>query len=284
MELFSPAKINLFLEVLGKRPDGYHELRSLLCPLGLYDTVRIRIGGAGIRVRCSKKGIPEDHTNLAWRAADAFCRALARRGIAPPGGVEIELQKQIPAGGGLGGGSGNAAAVLDGLNRLTGGPLGFSDLTETARALGADVPFFLLGKPALAEGIGDRLTPVEGLTPHPVLIVDPGFAVSTVSVYADLNLALTKCAKRHKNFAFGERVGHVAGLLCNDLETVVLTRHPVIGSIKTTLMENGALGSLMAGSGACVFGLYAGVAEARRAFEQISRSGKWQLYLADMLV
>ena len=284
MEIFSPAKINLFLDIIGKRPDGYHELRSLICPVGLYDTIRIRIGGDRIRLRCKANNVPEDHTNLAWKAAEAFCRALERRNISAPAGLEIEVIKQIPAGGGLGGGSGNAAAVLAGLNRLADEPLTSPDLMTLAGTLGADVPFFLLGKPALAEGIGERLTPVEGLTPHPVLIVDPGFSLSTVSVYADLNLALTKCAKRHKNFAFRERVRKAADLLCNDLETAVLPRHPVIGSIKSTLMENGALGSLMAGSGACVFGLFADLTEARRALERISSARKWKLHLVDMIV
>ena len=284
MEIASPAKINLFLEVVAKRPDGYHDLRTLMCPVGLYDTVRIRIGGSRIRLRCTAEGIPQGPTNLAWRAAALFCRELSGKGIACPSGLDIELEKKIPAGGGLGGGSGNAAAVLYGLNRLFENPFDSTGLSEIAARIGADVPFFLLGRPALAEGIGERLTPVEKFPPYPVLIVDPGFSISTADVYANLNLALTKCAKRHKKFPFRDRIRNLGRHLCNDLETAVLPHYPAIGTIKNELMENGALGSLMSGSGACVFGLFSGLTEARSAFERISSARKWQLYLVDMIV
>ncbi len=284
MEITSPAKINLVLEILGKRADGYHELRTLMCPVSLHDTVRIRIDKEGIFVRCKAPGVPEDASNLAWRAAAAFCRALETRGKASLPGARIVLEKRIPVGGGLGGGSSNAASVLMGLNRLAGGPLTVSELAALAANLGADVPFFLLGKPALASGIGDRLVAFHGLAPYAVLIVDPGFSISTAAVYANLNLALTKCGKRHKNFAFREIRFEAAHHLCNDLETVVLPRYPVIAAIKKALMENGAQGALMSGSGACVFGLFEDAADARRAFRRLSKSGRWRILQADMMV
>jgi 4-diphosphocytidyl-2-C-methyl-D-erythritol kinase len=284
MELEAPAKINLYLEVVARRADGYHELRTLMCPVSLCDTVRIRLADDGIQLQCRAPGVPENASNLAWQAAEAFCRSLARQGAEPPGGVRIELEKRIPVGGGLGGGSSDAAAVLLGLNRILENPFSPLQLARMASGLGADVPFFLLRKPALATGIGDRLAPFEGLFPHPVIIVDPGFSLSTAAVYAGLNLALTKCGERHRNLAFRERKPEVAKLLCNDLETAVFPRHPVLEIIKNTLLEFGALGSLMSGSGACVFGIFTDSAGARQAFERISQARSWRLHLAEMMV
>ncbi len=284
MEIASPAKINLYLEVVGKRPDGYHDLRTLMCPVGLFDTVRIRIGGDRIRLGCTAPGVPEDESNLAWKAAAVFGRAMVDRGLSPPPGVAIDLEKRIPAGGGLGGGSSNAASVLMGLNRAMNEPFGAADLAHLASGLGADVPFFLLQTPALATGIGDRLTPVRTLVPHPVLIVDPGISISTASVYSDLNLGLTKCGKRHKKFAFRARNFEAVHHLCNDLEAVVFPRHPALAVIKTELVGNGALGALMAGSGACVFGLFADIDDARKACQRLSRRHGWRIFQADMIV
>jgi len=283
-QLQAPAKLNLYLEVVARRVDGYHELRTLMCPVSLCDTVRIRLGGDGIQLRCRAPGVPESPSNLAWRAAEAFCRTLAENGAEPPEGVRIQLEKRIPVGGGLGGGSSDAASVLLGLNRILDHPLRSPQLARIASGIGADVPFFLLGKPALAAGVGDRLAPFEGLFPHPVIIVDPGFSLSTEAVYADLNLALTKCGERHRKLAFRGRKPEVATLLCNDLETAVFPRHPVLEIIKNTLLEFGALGSLMSGSGACVFGIFADSAGVRQAYERISRDRNWRLYLAEMMV
>jgi len=282
-DILSPAKVNLYLEVVGKRPDGYHDIRSLMCPVSLYDTVRIRMGGDSITLRCDAPGIPVDETNLAWRAADVFLDALQRKGRASSG-MTIELVKRIPVGGGLGGGSSNAASVLLALNRHWHRPFSPEEMARMGLHLGADVPFFLLGKPALASGVGDRLEPFDGLTARPLLIVAPGFSISTSAVYGALNLALTKCRKRHKNFRFRERKFEAPDDLCNDLETVVEPRYPVISSVKKALMDCGAQGALMSGSGSCVFGLFADVTDARRAFEHLSQSHKWRSYLADMIV
>ncbi len=283
MEILSPAKINLYLEVVAKRADGYHDIRSLMCLVSLYDTVRIHMGGESITLRCDAPGVPEDESNLAWRAADAFSNALRRTGRAPSA-MAIELEKRIPVGGGLGGGSSNAASVLLALNRHWDHPFSPEKLARMGLELGADVPFFLLGKPALASGVGDRLEPFDSLTARPVLIVAPGFSISTSAVYGALNLALTKCRKRHKNSRFRERKFEAPGDLCNDLETVVEPRYPVIASVKRALMDCGAQGALMSGSGSCVFGLFADVADARRAFAHFTHSRKWRSYLVDMIV
>ncbi|MCF8078996.1 MAG: 4-(cytidine 5'-diphospho)-2-C-methyl-D-erythritol kinase [Desulfobacterales bacterium] len=283
MEILSPAKINLYLEVVGKRPDGYHDIRSLMCPVSLYDTVRIRMGGDSITLVCDAPGVPADETNLAWRAADVFSDALRRKGRASSG-MSIELEKRIPVGGGLGGGSSNAASVLLALNRHWHHPFSPEEMARLGFRLGADVPFFLLGKPALASGVGERLEPFDGLAARPVLIVAPGFSISTSAVYGALNLALTKCRKRHKNSRFRERKFEVPGDLCNDLETVVEPRYPVISSVKKALMDCGAQGALLSGSGSCVFGLFADAAGARRAFAHLSQSRKWRSTLVDMIV
>jgi 4-diphosphocytidyl-2-C-methyl-D-erythritol kinase len=283
MDILSTAKINLYLEVVGKRPDGYHDIRSLMCPVSLYDTLRIRMGGDSITLVCDSPGVPADETNLAWRAADLFSKALQRKGRSSPG-MAIELEKRIPVGGGLGGGSSNAATVLLALNRHWDHPFSPEEMARLGLRLGADVPFFLLGKPAIASGVGDRLELFDGLAARPVLIVSPGISISTAAVYGALNLALTKCRKRHKNFRFRERKFEVPGDLCNDLETVVEPRYPVISTVKKTLMDCGAQGVLLSGSGSCVFGLFEDVAAARRAFAHLSQSRKWRSTLVDMIV
>ena len=161
IQIIAPAKINLFLQVTGKRPDGYHELFTLMCPLGLADRIRLDPAGSGIRVTCSDPAIPADTTNTTYRAAEIFLRNLTKRHHPPLTGVEITIDKRIPVGAGLGGGSSDAAAVFRGLNRLLGYPFQLAELMELGREVGADVPFFIFGQPALATGIGERLDTVS---------------------------------------------------------------------------------------------------------------------------
>lgn len=249
--ILSPAKINLFLRVTGKRPDGYHDLFSLMCRVSLYDEVVLRPSAGTIRVRCSDPALPSDETNLAYRAASSFCAALGHND-----GCEIFIAKRIPVAAGLGGGSSNAASVLLGLNQLYGHPLSTKDLFGIGRGLGADVPFFLFPSPALASGIGDQLEAYPGLASWLVLIVCPPFHVSTRMVYQNLNLQLTNLQKQPTRTHLKKTAFNPSLHLHNDLEAVTLALHPELVRIKDCLKAQGAAGALMSGSGPSVFGLF----------------------------
>jgi 4-diphosphocytidyl-2-C-methyl-D-erythritol kinase len=270
--LRSPAKINLFLGVVGRRPDGYHDLISLMCPLTLADEVCIRFGDGPLTVACDHPDVPEDETNLALRAARRFMAAASANS-----GLEITIEKRIPVAAGLGGGSSNAAAVLTGLNDHFGLPLSPAALAGMAVAIGADVPFFLSGRPALATGIGEILQPVGPLRPYHVVLLCPPYGLSTAAVYKNLNLALTKCKKIHKSYPLERQDFDVARHLCNDLEDVAASMHPDIQVAKVSLLDHGASGALMSGSGPTVFGLFKEAEIARSAARRIAVTGKWRV-------
>ncbi|HEA67606.1 MAG TPA: 4-(cytidine 5'-diphospho)-2-C-methyl-D-erythritol kinase [Desulfobacterales bacterium] len=284
MRLLAPAKINLFLQVTGKRPDGYHDLVTIMSCIGLYDTITLSFDTREIRVICDDPGIPEDESNLAHRAASLFIGSLRE----PPGnkakGVKIFIDKQIPIGAGLGGGSSDAAAVFLGLNRYYGHPFSRSEVMRIGFEVGADVPFFIFGKPALVQGAGEKLEPFKGLKPYRVLLVYPGFSVSTAEVYGKFNFGLTKSEKQHKNNPFIKQDFDAESHFRNDLEQVTAAEYPDILIIKKTLLAHGATAALMSGSGPTVFGLFLDPDEARQAKNLLSRHSKWKLFLADLLV
>lgn len=284
MKIRTPAKINLCLAVTGGRPDGYHDLLSLMCPIGLYDTISLEIGAREISVRCSHPDVPEDETNLVHRAADLFFRSLPPGGSPDRKGVKIILEKRIPVAAGLGGGSGNAAGVLTALNHHFGAPFSIGKLMEMGRRLGADVPFFIFGKPAIAAGIGEKLTHCPRLPPYHVLLITQNFGVSTGSVFKKLNLALTKCEKKIKEPLLSHGGVDVIRCLCNDLESVAIGEHPVIREAKKALLEHGALGALMSGSGPTVFGLFKNEEGAHRAKRVLENRWKGLMTSAELLV
>ncbi|MGW8223042.1 MAG: 4-(cytidine 5'-diphospho)-2-C-methyl-D-erythritol kinase, partial [Syntrophobacteria bacterium] len=179
----APAKINLGLRVLGERPDGYHNVLSLMVPVSLYDELRFELGSRGVELRCPNSDLPTDAQNLVYRAAQLVLNACQR-----VEGVRIELKKNIPVGAGLGGGSSDAATTLLAVNQLLGSPLAVPDLHPLAVKLGADVPFFLLGRWAMAEGIGDRLTPIDNVPTFWTVLLHPHFQVSTRWAYENLTL------------------------------------------------------------------------------------------------
>ncbi len=279
MKILSPAKINLFLHITGKRPDGYHDLVTIMCCIGLYDTIFLTTRVKKTTVSCSNQEVPEDETNIAFKAADLFLNRLNRQE-----GVKITIKKEIPVAAGLGGGSSNAAAVFLGLNRCYGYPFSLDDLMTMGISIGADVPFFLFGKPARASGIGEKLEACDGLPSYKILLVYPGFGVSTAEVYKNVDLGLTKCNKTLKKVFLEKRKFSVAYHLCNDLETVVVSRHPEIIAIKEALLSHGAKGALMSGSGPTVFGLFSDYDKARAAHHVLSKHGEWQLFLTDMII
>jgi 4-diphosphocytidyl-2-C-methyl-D-erythritol kinase len=283
----SPAKLNLHLLITGKRPNGYHEIESLMVPLELCDTVTISAGSArcGASVSCNWPGVPLDETNLAARAARIFFEN-AKKCL----DLEISIEKKIPPGAGLGGGSSNAATVLVLLNRIFGQPFDEPALCEMASALGADVPFFVSGKPAVARGIGELLEPVEKIHPYHVVLVYPGFGLPTGQVYGQFNFTLTRPVKIHrlrilKDGAKGKvciETGpeHVKGFLYNDLEAPALAIRPEISAVKQALDEAGAEGSLMTGSGSSVFGLFTDREKALAARDLIGGNHEsWTVFL-----
>ncbi len=285
--LKAPAKINLFLRVTGKRPDGYHDLYSLMCPLALYDTLTLTMGGRGIGIVCDHPGVPEDSSNLAARAARLFLDTAFAGQTPPVPGLTIHIEKKIPVSAGLGGGSSNAAAVLTALNESFGRPLSAPALMALGARIGADVPFFIFGSPALATGIGDRLDPFPHLTQWTALLVYPNEAVSTAWVYKNLNLRLTKDEKKLSKFHFDGRFLNVAEHLVNDLETVTIKALPVIKRIKRLLLAHGAAGAIMSGSGSTVFGLFVDSEQAisaRKALIHNQQSQNWAFYVADLLI
>jgi len=279
MKLLSPAKINLFLHIVGKRADGYHDLVTLMCCVGLYDTVCLEFEAPEISVACAHPLVPQDQTNLACRAAKIFFNQIDRKG-----GVGITIEKRIPVGAGLGGGSSNAATVLLGLNRFYGHPLSRETLIRLGGGIGADVPFFIDRKPAVATGVGEILKPYNGLEPYTVLLVFPGFSLSTAEMFRNFNLGLTKIAEETNISSFKTTGFDIQRHLCNDFEKIAEEKHPEIAAIKNVLLEHGAKGALMSGSGSAVFGLFRDREEARKAYPALSRHEGWQLFIADIIL
>ena len=266
--LKAPAKINLFLRVTGRRADGYHLLETRMQKVALYDTLVLSTCPNGVHLHCAGSTVPTDADNLVWRAAELFLEKTTGRRSGTDGGVVIELTKNIPVAAGLGGGSSDAAATLYGLNDLFGCGCSSEELSDWGLQLGADVPFFLAETPAaLATGIGEVLHPVDSLRGYSILLVNPGFPVSTRWVYQNFTLTNRECASNLVNSQEGvveqvvplcpHRANPPTVFLVNDLETVTVARYPSIGQLKDVLMRSGAAGALMSGSGPTVFGLFA---------------------------
>lgn len=247
------AKINLYLDVVGKREDGYHNLETIFHSIELHDEVIIRKQAAhGITIHCDHPRVPCDSRNLAHRAAHLLGDAAG--GI---GGIAIDIHKRIPVAAGLAGGSTNAAAVLHGVNELFG--LGFTQVTlmQLGAQLGADVPFCLHGGAAFGVGIGGQLTRLPALSDVPLLLLNPGIEISTAAVFKKLNFSLTTQEKRSiiiKTFLEKGDVISVGKNLYNLLEVPVFSQYPEIAALKTELStQTGVCGALMSGSGATVF-------------------------------
>jgi len=277
MNLLAPAKINLCLHVLGRRPDGYHELAMLMQRVSLYDEVGLELTEDGrVRLECAGLVLAPGEENLVVRAARSLLQATGCQQ-----GVAIRLDKRIPVAAGLGGGSSDAAAVLLGLNRLAGLGLSRQELMDIGLTLGADVPFFVLEQAAWATGIGERLEPLTSLPQVSYVLVNPGIPVSTAWVYQ--NLRLTPKGDLTKLREFPRTVEGLVRLLHNDLESVTGSRHPEIAEIRRRLQDHGALGTLMSGSGATVFGLFATRLDADTAAAALAEQAGWRTFAVDPL-
>lgn len=264
--LRTPAKINLWLEIKGRRENGYHELRSLLVPVSLFDTVTLSrtdggirtelVGGAGVCREALSEMSADD--NLCTRAARAMKEATGHGG-----GVLIQLEKQIPVGGGLGGGSADAAAVLVGLNRLWDVGLSMPVLMAIGAKLGCDIPALVHGGPVCMEGVGERISAICGQGELPakplwLVLVYPGFPVSTADIYRRYQKCLTPTEDGYINAVRALKKGEAtmaAGCLFNGLQATVFCKYPLIEMIADGLRRAGALGAMVSGSGASVLGL-----------------------------
>lgn len=251
----APAKVNLILQILAKRPDGYHELDSLMQKLDLFDTVRVqRMDSQGVTLRCPDSDLPENESNLVYKTAVLF---LEETGLGNEHGVSLVLEKQIPVAAGLGGGSSDAAAVLCALNQLFDTPISQKRLLELAKELGADVPFFVFpGAAVRAKGIGERMEAVPSLSNCTVLLVNPRFSVSTAWVFENFRLTRADNTSILSDSRKNGALNRTTFDLFNDLETVTIDRYPEIASIKESMLEKGATGALMSGSGPTVFGIF----------------------------
>lgn len=276
LRLPSFAKINLGLEVLGVRQDGYHELRTIFQAIDLRDDVELRSRGGEVTVRCDHPAVPAGPANLAWRAASEL-RRYAKRAE----GVEIRITKRIPVAGGLGGGSSNAAAVLLGLDRLWRLGLGPDGLHAIARRIGADVPYFLVGGTALGLGRGDEVYPLRRQFRMDVVVVDPGRPLSTAAVFSRLDLRLTPRENSHRIFRFISRdlegEGTAFPILANDLEEAALEEAADLADqvrhIRGILVREGAVSASLSGSGSSFFGLFDDPQRARRAHAALAAEG-----------
>lgn len=272
LEKPSPCKVNLLLNILGKRPDGFHKLESVMHPVAVFDLLAFTRAEENVRLTCSDPSLPTDSRNLVVRAAALF---FERAGI--NGGVRIHLEKRIPLAAGLGGGSGNAATTLTGLNELFGRPLAPEGLAPLASALGSDVPFFLQAQPALATGRGESIRP---LTPFPALrgavfiLVHPGFGIETAWAYQQLARfpeALNGRAGRAERLValLQSRDLEAAGAgFYNSLEAPALEKYPLLALFQEFFRANGAAATLMSGSGSTTFALVRGQAAAEALVEK----------------
>ena len=250
------AKLNLTLDVLDRRPDGYHDLRSIMQTVSVRDDITLELDThEPWRLECDREGIPTDETNLAWQAAELYLQELDKH----VDGLRIHITKRIPAKAGLAGGSADAAAVLRALNRAFDAPLSLPALAELGARLGSDVPFCVLGGTALAEGRGEHITQLPPAPQMTYVICKPELSLATPELYAQLdaipigerpNTTAMRAALQKGDL---EQIGKQ---LCNVFEQVAIPAHPELNYIKSILMTYGAYGALMTGSGSAVFGIF----------------------------
>lgn len=272
MELKAYAKVNLGLDVLRRREDGYHDLRMIMQTVDLYDTLTMeKTDVSGICMTCNVEGLPCDERNLVYRSAKLM---FEEYGL--PGGISIHLEKRIPMAAGMAGGSTDAAAVFNGINELYELGLSKERLCELGVKIGADVPYCIIGGTALSEGIGEVLTRLPNVPDCVVLIAKPDFDVSTKYVFENLHANSLTYHPDIDAMACAIRAGDLKGVvqvMDNVLETVTEAKYTEITDIKNTMKEHGAMRAMMSGSGPTVFGLFAEQKDAQAAEKDIRRKG-----------
>lgn len=268
IKLYSYGKINLFLDIEGRLPNGYHLIKTVMQSVELHDEISLENTGKDeIIIECSNPDIPVDEKNTCFKAA-----SIIKETYHIPSGVIIRINKEIPSGAGLGGGSSNCAAVIRGLNALWNLDLPEDEMLKAGLRIGADVPFCLKGGTYLAEGIGERLSRLNDFVWNDILLVKPNFSMSTAFVYNNLRTDYYNSYTDSKilNYINAGCFKDAALSISNTLEKTVEAFHPKINGIKKLMLQNGALASCMTGSGSAVFGLFADRKSLERAFDKIS--------------
>jgi 4-diphosphocytidyl-2-C-methyl-D-erythritol kinase len=276
IKILAPAKVNLTLEILGKRDDGYHEIRSLIQTISLYDFLWIKDRRKGLELYCPGHPELENENNLIIRGV-----RLLEKELGCSLSYTIRLLKRIPVGGGLGGGSSDCAAVLAGLNSLLGGSIPSERLRALATRLGSDVPFFLTQGTALALSRGERIEPWKEFPSWWFVLVFPEIFISTSWAYGQVKFPLTEIKKTINVWQLKEKgiIPEWDGLR-NDLEEVVFNSYPILGKIKKALLAQGCLQAMLSGSGSTIFGIWEDRSEAARAFRQLNDQGWGKIFLA----
>jgi 4-diphosphocytidyl-2-C-methyl-D-erythritol kinase len=287
VEKSSPCKVNLLLNILGKRADGFHELESVMHPVAVFDRLSFAREGAGVQLTCSEPSLPNDSRNLVYRAAVTF---LEQAKITE--GVRIHLDKRLPLAAGLGAGSANAATTLLALNELFGAPLAAGQLEAIAATLGSDVPFFLQSKPALATGRGEKIQPLQpfaAMHGAAFLLIHPGFGIATAWAYQQLArfpTALNGRAGRAQELIAlleGTNLKKASTQFYNSLEAPALEKYPILALFQEFLRQNGATATLMTGSGSTTFAIMANKRAAEQAAEKFKAKfgpNNWMVVVA----
>ena len=277
ISLPSFAKINLDLRILGTRPDGFHDLKTIFQSLALFDTVTVTVRKGPLVITCDEPDIPTDQRNLVWKAASLLHRTVRGKST-PPRDIAIDLRKRVPSEAGLGGGSSNAAMTLLALNRLWKLDLDLASLSRIGARLGADVPYFLCGGTALGLGRGDDIYPLTDMPPVHVVILRPGFGVATSDAYRWFDDETRRVPKEPVPRTVPAGWPAWSATLRNDLEAPVVRHHPAISRIRQSLVDAGAVFAAMSGSGSAVFGLFERSDAARRTANDLARPGWLSLH------
>ena len=276
----SYAKINLTLDVLSRRENGYHDIKMIMQTVSLFDLIVIDKTDSDIAIATNLRYLPNNEKNIAYKAADAFFKETGIKG-----GVKIMIHKNIPVAAGLAGGSGNCAAVLTAMNMLYSNPLSKEKLMEIGATLGADVPYCFDGSTQLAEGIGEILSPLPKMADAYILLVKPPINVSTGAIYEEIDSApidVRPDTDAMINALENKNIQDIADNLCNVMEAVTVKMHPIVGGIKTKMIMNGALGAVMSGSGPTVFGIFDDFEKAKKSADSFSLQFK-DVYLTKVL-
>ena len=269
MKIKAYGKVNISLDVVGKREDGYHLLSMIMQNIDLYDEIEVEKQQCGIILECNKSYVPVDNRNLAYKAAEIF---KERYDIVD--GVKINIEKNIPVSAGLAGGSTDAAAVLKVMNKLFNVNATEEELMELGLKLGADIPYCIHGGTALCEGIGEIITPIKPFRDKIVVLVKPAFGVSTKEVYKNFNLEKVKQHPKTAdiiNAIENDDLNFVASNMKNLLENVTLRKHKILIKIKEEMNACGAINSMMSGSGPTVFAFFDDMLKAQRCFEKMKK-------------
>ena len=269
MKIKAYGKVNISLDVVGKREDGYHLLSMIMQNIDLYDEIEVEKQECGIILECNKSYVPVDNRNLAYKAAEIF---KERYDIVD--GVKINIEKNIPVSAGLAGGSTDAAAVLKVMNELFNVNATEEELMELGLKLGADIPYCIHGGTALCEGIGEIITPIKSFRDKIIVLVKPAFGVSTKEVYKNFNLEKVKQHPKTAeiiNAIENDDLNFVASNMKNLLENVTLRKHKILIKIKEEMNACGAINSMMSGSGPTVFAFFDDMLKAQRCFEKMKK-------------